>query len=102
MHHLEAKTVHTVPTAFSATVVDAMFLLHTQVDIPPTYGGIGEWLLHHLCGMSERVDFVTDSYQSPPIRDMECDRRGACEAGYSIKGPQQKRPTECQKALISP
>ena len=88
MHHLEAKTVHTVPTAFSATVVDAMFLLHTKVDIPPTYGGIGEWLLHHLCGMLERVDFVTDSYQSP-----------SCDAGYSIKGPQQKRSTECQKAL---
>ena len=50
MHHLEAKKVHTLPTAVSATVVDAMFLLHTQVDIPPTYGGIGEWLLHHLCG----------------------------------------------------
>ena len=25
-----------------------------------------------------------------------------CEAGYSIKGPQQKRPTERQRALLSP
>ena len=102
MHYLEAKAVHTPPTAVSATVVDAMFLLHTQVDIPPTYGGIAERLLRQLCVMSERVDFVTDTYQSPSIKDIERDRRGACEAGYSIQGPQQKRPTEWQKALLSP
>ena len=94
MHHLEPKPVPTPPTAVSATVIDAMFLLHIQVDIPTTYGSIAEWLLHHLCGMSERVDFVTDTYQSASIKDMGRDRRGACEAGYSIQGPQRKRPTE--------
>ena len=78
-----------------------MFLLHTQVDIPQTYGSIDEWLLRHLWALSECVYLVTDTYQSPSIKNMECDRRGACEAGYSIEGPQQKRATEWQKALLS-
>lgn len=51
--------------------------------------------------MAPRVDFMYDSYHDPSIKVQERDRQGVTESTVSITGPDQRRPRDCQKALLS-
>ena len=103
MHHLEKMTSNdNPPPRVSATLVDAMFLLHSQADVPLTYGEIAGRLLRQLCAMSQRVNLVAEQYKSPSIKDVERERRGVNDTIFKINGPEQKRPSEWQKCLLSP
>ena len=50
--------------------------------------------------MSERVDVICDIYGSPTVKDIEHARRSD-ETSYTITGPEQQRPKDWQKALLS-
>ncbi len=52
--------------------------------------------------MSERVDFICDTYITPTIKEPERVRRGA-DGGmaFQVTGADQKRPKDWQKALAS-
>ena len=102
LHKLEAMVESTPPSeGVDVTLVDAMFVLHTMVNLPITFGEIAHLLSQKLCEMSPRVDFICDSYLTPSIKDAEHTRRGENEAVFTITGPQQKRPKDWQKALRS-
>ena len=58
LHRLEQTTDSNDPISVYATLVDAMFFLHTLVNPPNTFGGIAHLVLEKLCQMSERVDFI--------------------------------------------
>ena len=83
------------------TIVDAMFLLHTLLNLPNTYGEIAKTLMAKLCEMSKRVDLVFDMYVTPSVKDSEHERRLADDVTYTITGPGQRRPKDWQKALRS-
>ena len=82
------------PEKVDVVIVDAMFLFHTLVNLPTTYGEIAQMILSRLCEMAHRIDLVCDTYQTPSIKDTEHSRRGGSDAVYTITGPQQKRPKD--------
>ena len=60
-------------------------------------------ILHQLCAMSPKVDFVCDTYITPSIKELEQTRRGREEElSFSVTGADQKRPKDWQHALNSP
>lgn len=102
MHKLENTIQSVDPTNVTNVIVDGMFLLHTQKNIPGTYGELAHKILGQLCQLSlERVDIVFDTYNEPSIKVTEHTRREQNDALYTITGPQQKCPRDWQKALQS-
>ncbi|MES9906099.1 MAG: hypothetical protein ABW168_25905, partial [Sedimenticola sp.] len=103
MHNLEAfGEAGTVPKSVDVTLVDAGLLLHTLQNVPQAFGDISSTILNRLCSMSERVDFICDTYITPTIKEPERVRRGA-DGGmaFQVTGADQKRPKDWQKALAS-
>ena len=103
LHRLEQTTDSNDPISVDATLVDAMFFLHTLVNPPNTFGGIAHLVLEKLCQMSERVDFTCDNYRSPSIKDVEHEHRNEAGDGstFVITGPKQTRPKIWQQSLKS-
>ena len=101
LHKLEGMVKSDVPDQIDVTVVDAMFFLHTIQNPPESYGKMASHVLQRLCDMSERTDFVCDTYKDPSLKEPERNRRGAAELTFSITGPDQKRPRDWQQALKS-
>ena len=89
------------PDAIDVCVVDAMFFIRTLSSLPATFGGIAELILRKLCSMSNRIDFVCDTYHSPSIKDLERKNRRSSSTEFSITGPEQKRPKDFTGALLS-
>jgi len=78
MHRLEdMQSYHATPDAIDVVIVDATFLLHTQQNLPMTYGQISRVLLLQLCRMADEIHFVCDRYVVPSIKDPERERRGS-------------------------
>ena len=102
LHKLESRNKSLSPESIETVIVDAMFFLHTQVDLPVTYGKVAETLLEKLVCLAPRVDFVCDKYTTPSIKGIERDRRGSEDTHFTITGPDQTRPRDWQKSLRSP
>ena len=103
MHNLEEFNKGTPPKSVDVTLVDAMFMLHILQNIPQTFRAISSMILHQLCAMSPRVDFVCDTYITPSIKELEHTRRGSEEElSFSVTGADHKRPKDWQHALNSP
>ena len=79
MHKLEEFNKGTPPKSVDVTLVDAMFMLHILQNIPQTFEAICSMILHQLCAMLPRVDFVCDTYITPSIKEVEHTRRGSEE-----------------------
>ena len=99
---LEGRNSSQPPDRIESVIVDAMFFLHTQVDLPVTYGKVADTLLEKLMYLAPRVDFVCDVYVTPSIKGVERDRRGSDDTQFTITGPDQTRPRDWQKSLRSP
>jgi len=104
MHKLEERVQSDKPVTRDAYAVDAMFLIHTLVNVPVTFGGIAKVLLTRLVEFAKRIDFVCDSYKTQSIKDIEHGIRGSesRQAEYNISGPDQKCPKDFQSPLKSP
>ena len=102
MKHLESKVVTNNPTRVDCTIIDAMFFLHLQFDLPTTFGEISQYLLKKICQTkSDTIHFVFDKTVSPSIKDCERDKRmiNGRTSLYHIAGPGQKRPSSWMEAL---
>ena len=44
MKLLESKVKSTPPTSTNVTIIDAMFFMHLQVNLPDTFGGVAKYL----------------------------------------------------------
>ena len=44
---------------------------------------------------ANRIDFVSDTYQHPSIKDVEREKRRACACEAVIQGPEQRRLKKC-------
>ena len=77
MKHLKSKVKSTSPTSTNVTIIDAMFFMHLQVKLPYTFGGIAKYLLRSLMNHDcQKINFFTDKWVSPSIKDCERDERG--------------------------
>ncbi len=100
LHFIEGRIVSCPPPSIDVNVIDAMFMIHSLVALPITYGELAKEILQKIC-IHPRVDFVCDNSIQPSIKDIERGRRGAQEVNISITGPSQKRPRDFHKALQS-
>ena len=102
MLKLEKLNNNEPPLEKDIVIVDAMLFIHTLQDPPNTYGKLAKEILHKLCCLAPKVQFVCDAYKTPSLKEEERNRRGDTEITYSITGPDQKRPKDWQKTLRSP
>ena len=78
MKHLESKVKSTPSTSMNVAIIDAIFLMHLQVNLPDTFGRIAKYLLGSLMNHGcQETHFVTDKWVSPSIKDCEHDHRGS-------------------------
>ena len=83
MKHLESKVKSKPPTSINVTIIDAMFFMHLQVNLPDTFGGIAKCLLRSLMNHDcQEIHFVTDKWVSPSIKDCEHDQRVSSSMTY--------------------
>ncbi len=52
-------------------IIDAIFLIRSQVNLSSTYGGLASAIRSRIAGLAQRVDFVTLYSDRPSIKDME-------------------------------
>jgi len=97
---LETQIITLPPNSIDVTVLDAMFILHLQSNLPETFGGVARYLLKYIVGNAgNEVHFVTDKWITPSIKDCERDKRGSSSLSYQINGANQKRPSNWLQAL---
>ena len=86
--HLESKVESSFPSSESvdACKVDGSFLLRVlPQNLPTTYGKLAATILIQATALSsKRVDIVFDTYEEPPIKGMESERKGKCDRNYKI------------------
>ena len=83
-------------------IVDAMFFMHLQVNIPGNFDGVARCILAQLTKFQSKVihiHFVSDKWISPSIKDDAHEGRSEVTSSYCIKGPGQKRPNNWQETL---
>ena len=56
-----------------ACIVDGMFLVHSHVDLPTTFGGQTNVTLSCLVRHANYVDFACDTFKYPSINDITRD-----------------------------
>ena len=63
LKHLESKIESTSATTIDVTIVDAMFFLHLQGNLPATFGGVAGGLLSRLVQLQgKEIHFVCDKW----------------------------------------
>jgi len=88
------------PNSIDVTFLDAMFVLHLQLNLPETFGEVARYLLNYIVGNAGiEVYFVTDKRVTPSIKDCGGDKRGSSSLSYQINGAGQKRPSNWLQAL---
>lgn len=101
LYKFEEMVERNKPGDIDATLVNAMFLLLTLVNLTLTLGGVAEVIIRQLCDMSKYTDLVCDTYVVPSIKGAERSGRGSKEKTYAMTGPEQKRPHNWQTARQS-
>ena len=101
LDHLEKFAVSEKPNKISATIVDAMFYLRLQTNLPEIFGGVSRHIFKALCQMSgEEIHFIFDKTVCPSIKDIQRTSRERNDTlTYRITKPFQKRPTDWLKAM---
>jgi hypothetical protein len=101
MKYLEDKVIPDNLTNVQVTIVDALFYLHLQSNLPQTFGQLSQYLFRGLCALEgDEIHMVFDKTISPSIKDSERDARAGCRSReFEITGKSQKRPDEWLKSL---
>ena len=100
LNYIDSQFVTVPPLSIDATLIDAAFFLHLQINPPDTFGGRTRSILHQTMRYSGNViHFVADKWLTPSIKDIEHIDRDAVSTTYKINGPSQKRPTDWTVAL---
>lgn len=100
---LEQVVDHKQPVAVDAVIFDGFLILRSLVVVPKTFGQISNLLLQKITAHEgTNIHLVFDQYFKPSIKDSERERRGALHdqgMPYLICGPEQRRPTNYDKAF---
>lgn len=58
----------TTPSSINVTIIDAMFYMYLQVNLPDTFGGIAKHILRSLMNHNgHEIHFVSDKLVSPSV-----------------------------------
>ena len=93
MQHLEKRTKSASPQDVESKIVDAMFFLHLQKELPVTFKAISIMLFRKLVGLKGKViHYVSDKQVTPSIKDVEHKGRqvNEIEMQYYIGGAQNR------------
>ena len=100
LHYLESKIVSSPPSPVDVTIVDAMFFMHLQINLPGNFDGVARCILAQLTKFQSKViHFVSGKWISPSIKDDAREGRSEVTSSYCIKGPGQKRSNNWQETL---
>ena len=79
--------------------------MHLLYNLPQSFGKVAEMILRKICNYKGKtIHLVFDKFFSPSIKDIERDQRASATnqdvyATFFINGPEQKQPSNWQKAL---
>ena len=102
LNHIDSQFVTvSPPSSINATIIEAAFYLHLQINPPDTFGGIARSFLNQIMGYSGNVIyFVADKWLTPSITNIEHIEQDAVWTTYKISEPsQKKKPTDLEVAL---
>ena len=103
LKHLEWKIITIPPIDTHESVIDASFFLYLQKDLPVMFGKVASALLRKIMASEGGViQYVTDKWIQPSIKDSVRDTRTSSLASYQIKGSEQKRPSNWNEASRNP
>ena len=102
MKHLESKVKSTSTTSINVIIINTMFFMHLQVNLPDTFGGIANYLLRGLMNHDcKEIYFATNKRVSSSLQDCELDQRGSSSMAYQISRVGEKHPGNWLQALRS-
>ena len=91
LHHLDSKIVSSPPSSVDVTIVNAMFFMHLQVNLPASFNGVARCVLAQLTKFESKViEFVSYEWISPSMKDDAHKGHSKVTSSYCIKGPGQK------------
>ena len=67
---LKVRIITDAPRNIDACIVDGMFLVHSHVDLPSTFGGQANVFLSRHVSRANYVDFARDTFRYPSINDI--------------------------------
>ena len=73
---LEVRIITDAPRNIDARIVNGMFLVHSRVDLPSTFGGEADMTLSCLVRRANHVDIACDTYKYPSINDITREDHG--------------------------
>jgi hypothetical protein len=101
MHHLEAQAEpsHAVTVESSVYVIDGNAVLQSCTQLPENFEDLAMQIFSSL-PKCETVHFVTDTYKTNSIKQLERDRRGKTPT-YCIAGPRTKVPRDFKSFMLN-
>jgi len=93
---LEKRICSQPPPHIDVTIIDAMFFMHLQKDLPSSFGSVSRVLLSKVCSCKgNEIHLIFDKVIKPSIKDCERDARSTSNdrsSSYQITGCWQQRP----------
>ena len=100
MKYLELLAATDPPKTVDASIIDVMFFLRLDPNLPSTFDGVVRYLLDRISEFEGHIlHFVCDKWVHPSFKDCERKDRDKSKLTYCVKGPAQKRPTNWLDAL---
>ena len=73
---LEVRIITDASRNVDVCIADGMFLVHSRVDLPSTFGGEANMTLSRLVRRANHVDFACETYKYPSIIDITREDHG--------------------------
>ena len=70
---LDVRIITDAPRNVDVCIVDGLFLVHSHVDLPVTFGGQANVTLSRLVRRANHVDFACATFKYPSINDITRD-----------------------------
>ena len=100
MKYLESLAATDPPKTVDASIIDVMFFLRLDPNLPSTFDGVVRYLLDRISEFEGHIlHFVCDKWVHPSFKDCERKDRDKSKLTYCVEGPAQKRPTNWPGAL---
>ena len=87
---LEARIIADAPRSVDVCIVNGMFLVHSRVDLPSTFGCVAIVTLSCLVRRANRVHFACGTYKYPSINDITRVVHGWVQGEVNVSGPEQR------------
>ena len=85
---LEVRIITDAPRNIDACIVNGMFLVQSNVDLPSITGGQANVTLSRLVSRANYVDFALDTFRYPSINGITRDH-GLVQGEVNVSGPEQ-------------